>query len=173
MHVIQLAHRRRASITEPDRSLELSLGVVVERDPLRLAWKTSPFRHIVGLSLLALAGLLILVGFDLVRVVVDRATGAAGGWDAPAAFLRIAITPPGDLWPEPVVLFPGVLLGPEAFALTSVAGILLIPVLLGLILVALEWLVIGIGLRMLTKTQSTALDVILKYPPPPMTRSPW
>jgi hypothetical protein len=71
----------------------------VERDPLRLAWKTSPFRHFVGFSLLALAGLLILVGFDLVRVVVDRATGGAGGWNAPASFLRIAISPPAGLWP--------------------------------------------------------------------------
>ncbi|MEE1612959.1 ABC transporter ATP-binding protein [Microvirga sp. CF3016] len=140
------------------------MGVVVERDPLRLAWKTSPVRHLVGLSLLALAGLLILIGFDLVRLVVDRATGGAGGWPAPAPFLRVALSPPAGLWPEPIVLFPGVLLGPEAFALASVVGILLIPLLLGLILIGLEWLVVGIGLRMLTKTQSAALDVILKVP---------
>jgi ABC-type multidrug transport system fused ATPase/permease subunit len=140
------------------------LGVVVERDPLRLAWKTSPFRHLVGFGLLALAGLLILVGFDLVRIVVDRATGGAGSWNAPASLLRIAISPPVDLWPEPVVLFPGVLLGPEAFALASIVGILLVPLMLGLILIGFEWLVVGIGLRMLTKTQSVALDVILKVP---------
>jgi ABC-type multidrug transport system fused ATPase/permease subunit len=140
------------------------LGVVVERDPLRLAWKTSPFRHLVGFGLLALAGLLILVGLDLVRIVVDRATGGAGSWNAPASLLRIAISPPVDLWPEPVVLFPGVLLGPEAFALASIVGILLVPLMLGLILIGFEWLVVGIGLRMLTKTQSVALDVILRVP---------
>jgi len=136
----------------------------VERDPLRLAWKTSPFRHLVGFGLLAVAGLLILVGFDLVHDIVDRATGGAGGWDAPASFLRIAITPPADLHSEPLVLFPGILLGSEAFAVVSVVGILLVPLLLGLILVAFEWLVVGIGLRMLMKTQSAALDVILKVP---------
>ena len=136
----------------------------MERDPLRLAWKTSPFRHLVGFGLLAVAGLLILVGFDLVHDIVDRATGGAGGWDAPASFLRIAITPPADLHSEPLVLFPGILLGSEAFAVVSVVGILLVPLLLGLILVAFEWLVVGIGLRMLMKTQSAALDVILKVP---------
>ncbi|WP_262269031.1 ABC transporter ATP-binding protein [Microvirga yunnanensis] len=140
------------------------MGLVVERDPLRLAWKTSPGRHLVGLSLLALAGLLILLGFDLVRLVVDRATGGSGGWHAPATFLRIALSPPAALWPEPIVLVPGVVLGPEAFALASIVGILMIPLLLGLILVGLEWLVVGVGLRMLTRTQSAALDVILKVP---------
>ncbi|WP_262029145.1 ABC transporter ATP-binding protein [Microvirga sp. Mcv34] len=140
------------------------MGLVVERDPLRLAWKTSPYRHLVGFGLLALAGLLILAGFHLVHDVVDRATGAAGGWDAPGSFLRVAIASPVDPRPDAIVLFPGILLGSEAFAVVSIVGIMLVPLLLGLILVAFEWLVVGIGLRMLTKTQSAALDVILKVP---------
>lgn len=138
------------------------MGVVIERDPLRLAWKTSPLRHLVGFGLLALAGLLILIGFDLVRIVVDRATG--GGWNTPAAFLRFAIHPPGQLWPEPLVLFPGFVLSPEAFAIAAIAGILIIPLLLGLILAGLEALTIGIGSAMLARTQSATLDVILKVP---------
>ena len=47
----------------------------MERDPLRLAWKTSPLRHLFGFLLLALAGLLLLFGLDLIRMVVDRAVG--------------------------------------------------------------------------------------------------
>jgi ABC-type multidrug transport system fused ATPase/permease subunit len=144
--------------------LELTLGVVIERDPLRLAWKTSPVRHLVGFGLLALAGFLILTGFDLVRVLVDRATGGAEAWNAPATFLRIAISPPAGLWPGSLVLFPGFTLAPEAFALAAVVGILLIPLALGLILVAFEAVAVGIGLRMLARTQSAALDVILKVP---------
>lgn len=140
------------------------MGAVIERDPLRLAWKTSPFRHLIGFGLLALAGLLILIGLDLVRIVVARATGAAGGWSAPAPFLRIALDPPGHFWAEPIVLFSGFMLSPEAFALASVAGILLIPLLIGLILVGLEALTIGIGSAMLAKTQAAALDIIMKVP---------
>ena len=140
------------------------MGAVVERDPLRLAWKTSPVRHVVGFLLLALTGLLILIGFDLIRLLVDRATGGAGGWTVPAPFLRVAISPPAGLWPEPLVLFPGFALSPQGFALASVAGVLIVPLLIGLILMALEWLAIGISLRMLTRTQTAALDAILKAP---------
>jgi ABC-type multidrug transport system fused ATPase/permease subunit len=144
--------------------LELSLGAVIERDPIRLAWKTSPARHLVGFGLLALAGFLILAGLDLVRLIADRATGGADAWNAPAPFLRIVLSPPADLWPGSLVLFPGFTLSSEAFALAAVAGVLLIPVLIGLILVAFEWVAIGIGLRMLARTQSAALDIILKLP---------
>ncbi|MCD6072541.1 MAG: hypothetical protein K0S42_3057 [Microvirga sp.] len=153
-----------AYVTEPERSLELPLGAVIERDPLRLAWKTAPVRHLAGFGLLALAGVLILIGFDLVRQIVDRATGGPDAWNGPANFLRIAITSPADLWPGSLVLFPGFALDPETFALAAVIGVLLIPLALGLILVALEWVTVGIGLRMLTRAQSAALDIILKVP---------
>ena len=140
------------------------MGAVIERDPLRLAWKTSPARHLAGFGLLALAGLLVVMGFDLVRAVVDRATGGPEAWNAPAAFLRLALTPPASLWPEPLVLFPGFSLSPQAFALASVAGILLVPLLIGLILIGIEALAVGIGLRMLTKAQAAAVDAIIKVP---------
>ncbi|MBB4038782.1 ABC-type multidrug transport system fused ATPase/permease subunit [Microvirga flocculans] len=139
------------------------MGAVIERDPLRLAWKTSPARHLAGLGLLALAGLLILIGLDLVRVVVERATGA-GSWSAPATLLRIVVTPPAALWPEPAVLFPGIPLSPAAFALAAILGILIIPVLLGAILAGLEALTVGIGAQVLARTQSATLDIVLKVP---------
>ncbi len=153
-----------ANVIEYERLLELLLGAVIERDPLRLAWKTSPVRHVAGFGLLMLAGFLILIGFDLVRQIVDRATGGPEAWNAPAAFLRIALTPPANLWPGSLVLFPGFAVSPEAFALAAVIGVLVLPLALGLILVALEWVAVGIGLRMLTRTQSAAVDIILKVP---------
>jgi hypothetical protein len=48
----------------------------MERDPLRLVWRATPGHHVVAFVLLALAGALVLVGIDLVRLVLD---GLAGG----------------------------------------------------------------------------------------------
>ncbi|HLM40523.1 MAG TPA: ABC transporter ATP-binding protein [Microvirga sp.] len=135
----------------------------MERDPLRLAWKTSPVRHLFGFLLLALAGLLLLLGLDLVRSMVDRAV--AGAWREPAALLRVTLTPPAGLWPEPLVLFPGVTLGPDAFALASIGGVILLPVLIGLILVAVDWIAVGIGTGVTNRVRAAILDAILASSP--------
>ncbi|WP_230532532.1 P-loop NTPase family protein [Microvirga roseola] len=135
----------------------------MERDPLRLAWKTHPLRHCLGFCLLILAGLLLLVGFDLIRVVVDRAVGGTMG--VPDALLRIAVSPSPNLWPEPLVLFPGFSLSAEAFTLASIAGLVLVPVLVALVLVALDWTIIAIGSGVLARIRSTIIDAVLKAPP--------
>src|SRR5215207_8110883 len=114
----------------------------MERDPLRLAWKTNPLRHIIGFLLLTLAGLLLLVGFDLVRIVVDGAIGGAGVSHASNAFLRIAIDPPDNLWSRPLVLFQGFDLGPDAFAAATIGGVVLVPCLIALTLTALDWIIV-------------------------------
>ena len=119
----------------------------MERDPLRLAWKTKPARHLLGFGLLTLAGLLLLVGLDLVRIVVDRAIGG-GPPLADTAVLRFVITPPAGLWPEPLVLFPGFALGPEAFAIATIGGLVLVPVLIALLLTLLDSLIGGINHRL-------------------------
>lgn len=137
----------------------------MERDPLRLAWKTDPLRHILGFLLLTLTGLLILLGFDLVRVVVDRAVAGAAAWSAPGALLRIVVTPPPSLWPEPVVLFPGFSFGPDRFAVAAVGGMVLVPVLVGLTLLALDWVKTGISSGMLGRIRAKILDAVLKAPP--------
>ncbi len=135
----------------------------MERDPLRLAWKTSPFRHILGFGLLVVAGFFLIAGLELIRTIVDRAVDGTGS--ASGTLLRIAITPPADLWPRPLVLFPGVTLGPEAFGLASILGILLVPVLIALLLIALDAIAVSIGSRALGKLRAVALDAILKAPP--------
>lgn len=130
----------------------------MERDPLRLAWKTSPFRHLVAFSLLAFAGLCLLVALDLVRLVVDRATG---GTDA-GPLLQIAVSPPRSLWSEPVVLFSGFNLSPDALAMVSIGGILAIPLLIGLVIILINGLAIGIASTVLARLRSSVLDTILK-----------
>lgn len=137
----------------------------MEREPLRLAWKTNPLRHLFGLFLLALAGLLLLLGFDLIRVVVDRAVAGAGGEGAPAAFLRITASPPASLWPEPLVLFPGFVLDAPAFTLASIGGVLLIPILVAILLVVLDWTIVRIGSAILARIRTSVLDAVLKAPP--------
>ncbi|MFC4175183.1 ABC transporter ATP-binding protein [Microvirga sp. GCM10011540] len=135
----------------------------MERDPLRLAWKTKPARHLLGFLLLTLAGFLLLVGLDLVRIVVDRAVGG-GLPDGPGTFLRIVITPPDALRADPLVLFPGFGLGPEAFALAAVGGLILVPVLIALLLTLLDWLAVGIGAGVLARVRAKVLDAVLDAP---------
>src|SRR3712207_5414 len=134
----------------------------MERDPLRLAWKTSPLRHLFGFLLLALAGFLLLAGLDLIRTMVDRAV--AGAWGEPAALLQVTLAPPASLWPRPLVLFPGFIVGPDAFALIAVGGVVLLPVLIGLILAAVDWIAVGIGTSVMIRVRSAILDAILKSP---------
>jgi len=137
----------------------------MERDPLRLAWKTTPARHLAGFLLLILAGLLLLLGLDLVRIVVDRAVGASGTEPAANVFLRLAITPPERLWAEPVVLFSGIPLGAETFAIATVGGLVLVPVLLGLVLALIDWLGVGIGAGVLARVRSKVVATLLRTPP--------
>jgi len=135
----------------------------MERDPLRLAWKTSPLRHVLGFALLALSGLLLLAGLDLIRAVVDRAVSGEGA--APGALLRIVLTPPAGLWPGPLVLFPGLPLGPEAFTLVSIGGVLLVPLLIALLLIPVDWIGVSIGSHALAALRARALQAILKASP--------
>lgn len=135
----------------------------MERDPLRLAWRTKPARHLLGFCLLMLAGLLLLVGLDLVRIVVDRAIGG-GPAQAESAFLRLVITPPASLWPEPIVLFSGITLGAEAFAVASIGGLVLVPVLIALVLTLLDILTVGIGAGILARMRAKVVGAVLKAP---------
>ncbi len=135
----------------------------MERDPLRLAWKTSPLRHLLGFLLLIAAGLLLVAGLDLIRHVVDRAVAGAG--DAPGTLFRIMLTPPTGLWHEAIVLFPGFTPHPEALALVSIGGVLLIPVIVAFLLILLDWIMVGIGTAILARLRSSTIDALLKAPP--------
>ena len=135
----------------------------MERDPLRLAWKTSPLRHILGFCLLLLAGLCLLAGLELIRTVVDRAVGADAA--APSALLPIVLTLPAGLWPEPLVLFPGITLGSEAFMVAAIGGILLLPLVVMLLLIPVDAIAVQTGSRALAALRAEALDAILKASP--------
>ncbi|WP_414472473.1 ABC transporter ATP-binding protein [Microvirga sp. M2] len=135
----------------------------MERDPLRLAWKTSPLRHGLGFALLALSGLLLLVGLELIRAVVERAV--SGDAAAPATLLRIVLPSAARLWPEPLVLFPGFALDPGTLTLASIGGILSVPFLIALLLIPLDWIGVSIGSRALAALRAQALEAILKAPP--------
>ncbi|MBF9233249.1 ABC transporter ATP-binding protein [Microvirga alba] len=137
----------------------------MERDPLRLAWKTKPLRHVFGFLLLTIAGLFLLLGFDLVRIVVDRALAGGEVLEATSAFLRIAITPFGTVRAEPLVLFPGFALNRSAFAIASIGGVVLVPLLIALTLTVLDWIAVGIGAAVLARIRAAILDAVLKAPP--------
>jgi ABC-type multidrug transport system fused ATPase/permease subunit len=137
----------------------------MERDPLRLAWKTNPARHVLGFILLTLAGFILLIGFDLVRIVVDRAIGPPALSGAANTFLRIVITPPESIWAQPIVLFSGFELSREIFAVATIGGIVLVPLLIALTLTALDWTIVGIGAGVLARVRAKILDAILKALP--------
>lgn len=135
----------------------------MERDPLRLAWRTSPLRHILGFCLLALAGLCLLIGFELIRTLVDMAV--SGDAAAPTALLPIVLTLPASLWPEPIILFPGITLGSEAFRIAAIGGILLIPLVIMLLLILVDGIAVQIGSRALAALRAVALEAMLKASP--------
>ncbi|MGO4570661.1 ABC transporter ATP-binding protein [Microvirga sp. 2TAF3] len=133
----------------------------MERDPLRLTWRTSPFRHLLGFLFLAAAGGLLVLGFDLIRIAVDRTIGT-GGTAGP--FLRIAFSPPEIVAREPLVLFPGFDLSPEAHIQATIVAVVIAPLLIALLLMAVNWLTVGIGTRALSRVLSRVLDAVLKAP---------
>ncbi|GEO15167.1 ABC transporter ATP-binding protein [Microvirga aerophila] len=137
----------------------------MERDPLRLAWKTSPARHLLGFCLLTLAGFLLLIGLDLVRIVVARATGAPGASAAANTFLRIVITPPESIWVHPIVLFSGFELAPHTFAIATIGGLLVVPLLIALTLTVLDWLIVSIGAGVLAHIRTRILEAVVKASP--------
>lgn len=137
----------------------------MERDPLHLAWKTSPVRHLLGFVLLVMAGLLLLAGFDLVRTAVDQAVGGTAPGAADTSLLRVAVNLPKSVLAQPLVLFPGIPLSPEAFRIAAAAGVVLVPILIGVILMALDWIVVGIGTGVLARIRTRILDAILRAPP--------
>ncbi|WP_224313447.1 ABC transporter ATP-binding protein [Microvirga puerhi] len=134
----------------------------MERDPLRLAWKTNRIRHLLGFLLLAAAGVFLVLGLDLVREVVDLAIGALS---PTTPFLSIVFSLPALMGPEPFVLFPGLSLSPETHARASIAALVLVPLLIALILTVLNWVTVGIRSQTLARILSRMLETILKASP--------
>ncbi|AWM88888.1 ABC transporter ATP-binding protein/permease [Microvirga sp. 17 mud 1-3] len=134
----------------------------MERDPLRLAWKTDPARHLLGFLLLAVAGGLLVLGLHLVRMVTDLAMGAA---DPAAPFLSIALSLPEMTGRAPLVLFPGFTLAPDTHLKAAIGALILVPVLVALVLTLLNWVTVAIRTRTFQRILSRMLDVMLKASP--------
>lgn len=133
----------------------------MERDPLRLAWKTSLWRHVVGLALLALSGVVLLLGLDLIRVATDIAMRAEGVAADAATFLRLTIPLPREIAAGPLVLFGGIPLGTEALALVAVGGIVVVPLVIAFLSSLIDWLIVGIGASVIGRIRCAVLDASL------------
>ncbi|HEU4519155.1 MAG TPA: ABC transporter ATP-binding protein [Microvirga sp.] len=131
----------------------------MERDPIRLAWTTSPGRHLVAGLLLLAAGVLVFAGLDLVRVAIDHLVGGRG----PAPLMRVAIPLPGGL--APLVLIPGFTVEAASFRLVALAVLVAIPVLVGLLVLGVELIGAALGGRILARVRGAILDAVLDAPP--------
>ncbi|QFU14891.1 ABC transporter ATP-binding protein [Microvirga thermotolerans] len=131
----------------------------MERDPLRLAWKTDRLCHLLGFLLLAVAGGLLVLGFHLVRTVLDLAAGEA---DPAAPFLSVVLSLPEAFGGAPFVLFPGFALDPGLRVKVAVVALALVPVLIALALTLANWVAAGIRTRTLSRLLARMLDAVLK-----------
>ncbi|WP_112662134.1 ABC transporter ATP-binding protein [Microvirga flavescens] len=136
----------------------------MERDPLRLAWKTSPSGNLLAMVLLILAGALLVLEFSLVRILVDEVLLAQAP-DAPRRFLPLAIAMPAGVHPSTIVLFEGFALDGSAFRQAVIGAALVVPVAIGLLLAAVTWLISAIGTRVLKRLRKTVLDAVLRTSP--------
>lgn len=133
----------------------------MERDPLRLAWKTSPGRHGLAILLLAIAGTALLATIVLVRAAVDQLVGGA-----PAESLfRLVLSPPAALGFAPIVLFRGFALEPAAARAAIVAGLILAPLVGGVAVLGVERMVAGIGAAVLDHVRRAILAAVLAASP--------
>jgi ABC-type multidrug transport system fused ATPase/permease subunit len=130
----------------------------MERDPLRLAWKTSPGRHLLGFLLLALSAGALLFGFELIRVTTDVAMRAEGVAMDAATFLRVAIPLPREIASGPLVIFSGYSLDTRTLALVAILGVVLIPLVTAILSTALDWLMVGIGAKVIIRIRTAVLD---------------
>jgi ABC-type multidrug transport system fused ATPase/permease subunit len=121
----------------------------MERDPLRLVWRTAPGLHAVALGAMLLMGGLVLAALDLVRLLVDGAV--------PGALLRLALLWPAD-WGGSLVLFQGIPLADRQTALWALA---LAPLAIGLGLGCLQVLAARIGARVAARLRGRILDRVL------------
>ena len=133
----------------------------MERDPLRLAWKTSPWRHVFGFGLLTLSGLVLLFGLDLIRVATDIAMRAEDVAADAAGFLRLTIPLPREIAAGPLVVLEGFPLGPNALALVAIGGIVIIPLVMAFLAILIDWLIVGIGANVITRIRAAVLDASL------------
>jgi ABC-type multidrug transport system fused ATPase/permease subunit len=139
----------------------------MERDPVRLAWKTTPFRHVVAVVLLVAVGILLLLLFSTVRTGVDDLVGARGGAgsDAPTVLFRFALDLPPRLRATPVVVLPGFPVDRRYLLPAALSGFALLPVLIAIALSGVGWIGASVGARVLARLRTGALSAMLNAAP--------
>jgi ABC-type multidrug transport system fused ATPase/permease subunit len=134
----------------------------MERNPLRLTWTTAPGRQLAAVLVLAAAGLLLLLAFDLVRLLVDDTGPLAPVVAQP--FLRLTLPLPRALFPEPLILFEGISLEPRQVRDATMALLVAIPVAIGLLMILADWLAAQTGGLVLNRVRTRILRAILAAP---------
>src|SRR3712207_4879524 len=105
----------------------------MERNPVWFVWRSWPALHAGAMAVLLLAAPFLWLAVDLVRIPIDHAiAGRAFAGQAEAPFLRMAITLPERVHDEPLVLFSGIPLDRQTFAIATIAGLVLTALLLSL-----------------------------------------
>ncbi|WP_210496222.1 ABC transporter ATP-binding protein [Microvirga antarctica] len=136
----------------------------MERDPLRLTWKTTPWQHLLGFLVLALSGITLLIGLDLIRVATDVGVRAAAVAQDAATFLRLSIPLPREIADGPLVLVRGFALSEEQLTIIAIGGVVLVPLLIAVLHAALDWILVGIGARVIQRIRDAVLDASLRAP---------
>src|SRR5687768_12202690 len=138
----------------------------MERDPLGFVWRTTPGLHLGFFALLLVALPLGWIALDLLRLAVDEAINGLSFETARSApFLRFAIPLPERISEEPLVLFPGVLLGQEAFTLATAAALAVMAVLAPLLAWLKRRLQADIGAHAVRRLRASILEGVVTARP--------
>lgn len=138
----------------------------MERNPFRLVWRTSPALHVAAVLLLCLGAVVLYLGLDLLRVVID-AVAAAPRNDShePHSVLRLTLPVPSRISAEPLVLFAGFNLDVTRHWATAVAALVSVSAILALIRVIVGLFATWIGARTAARLRRRIIDRILHARP--------
>ena len=134
----------------------------MERDPRRLAWRTSPARHLLAGLLLAVAGAFLLVALGLVRIAIDDVMAPSFAGAAIVRLFRLAVDLQGI---ATFVIFPGLPVERPGFLLTVVLGLALLPLIIALVLIGVHFIVTSIEARILARLRGKVLSAVVEAPP--------
>jgi ABC-type multidrug transport system fused ATPase/permease subunit len=132
----------------------------MERDPLRLAWTTSRLRHALAALLLLAAGLVLVAGLELLRILLDEVVAGAG----PTPLLRVVLAGPDRAGMGSVTIFSGIALERASHTTAVLAGLAAVPIVLALLLTGVGWLASGIGTKVLARIRASVVEAMLAAP---------
>jgi ABC-type multidrug transport system fused ATPase/permease subunit len=135
----------------------------MERDPARLAWTTTPGRHLAAGVLLLVSGLLLVLELEFVRQLADGIGRASG--DDTVRFLRLTLPLPAPVGVSPLMLFPGIALRASDAVAAALAGALAVPIVIALLLALESWVESSVGAAALRRLRILTVKALLAAPP--------